>query len=300
MLTFLKCPAYFEFRYLETQVEEPKAVNLFLGSAVHKIAEMAYEQKIATGKLPPVDEMLAAHDEIWKTAADEVAEQFTGDLKTSELLSRKMVKTYLTDRAPFVDPIEVESEWYYEPPGKEYYIHGIVDILAAYKPPAPITLTVGKKTLQEADLLQIFKNEPDNPVIQTATDEGIIHHQQTDTIRLRRVHDIKTVGRTPSMEPVGQGYSISPDYEFQLAWYASMLTEGKHGLAVCLDYITKTATPKCLEAASTISKHRCGALMKTIDLIHAAVGTGLFYPNRMSKFCGQGCDFWDKCHQKHG
>jgi len=271
-----------------------------MGSAVHKICEMAYECKIKTGKLPPVEEMLAAHDELWKTAADEVAEQFVGDLKTSELLSRKMVKTYLTDRAPLVDPIEVEVEYYYEPPKKEYYIHGIVDILAAFKPPTPITLVDGKKTLQESDLLQIFKNEPDNPIIQTATDEGIIYYQPTDSIRLRRVHDIKTVGRTPSMEPVGQGYSISPDYEFQLAFYAAMLTEGKHGIAVCLDYITKTATPKCLEAATTISKPRCNALMKTIDLIHSAIGTGLFYPNRTSKFCGTGCEHWVHCHDKHG
>ena len=300
MLTFLKCPAYFEFRYLETQTEEPKAVNLFLGSAVHKIAEMAYEQKIKTGNLPPVDEMLAAHEELWRNASDEVAEQFTGDLKNSEILSAKMVRTYLTERAPLIDPLEVESEWYYEPPGKDYYIHGIIDILAAYKPPVAITLETDDKIFQEADLLHIFKNEQGNPIIKTATDEGIIHHKLTDSIRYRRVHDIKTVGRTPGREPVGQGYQISPDYEFQLAWYAAMLTEGKHGIAVCLDYITKTATPKCLEAATVISKTRCGNLVNTIELIHQAIGTGLFYPNRMSKFCSLSCDFCGKCHQKHG
>ena len=300
MLTFLKCPAYFEFRYLETQTEEPKAVNLFLGSAVHKICEMAYEEKIKSGKLPPVELMLAAHEEIWKHASDEVAEQFTGDLAKFEMLSRKMIQTYLTDRAPYVDPIEVESEWYYEPPDKEYYIHGIIDIIAAVKSTKPIILKAGNKELAEKDLLHVFKQEPDNPLVKTAADKGIIYYKPTDSVRLRRVHDIKTVGRTPSRVPIGDGYSISPDYEFQLAWYGLMLTEGKHGIDVCLDYITKTAAPKCLEAADNVSKARCNSLLKTIDLIHTAVGTGIFYPNRMSKFCGHGCDFWQKCHEKHG
>ncbi len=302
MLTYMKCGAFYEFRYLSPQVEEMKPVNLFLGSVVHKIAEMAYEHKIQTGVLPHIDDLLAAHEEIWRDAGEEVVEDEVGDLLKSQQMSRKMLQVYLKDRAPNVDPIETEAEWYLEFPHKDFYIHGIIDLVAAYKPLAPITFTDTKGTAyDDKSLHHILTTEADSPLANEINESGFVYHGHSDEVRVKRIHDIKTIARTPAMDLMKPGnYQMSPDYEFQLAFYATMITEGRHDLSVCLDYITKQATPKVMEASSLIEAKRVPLMLNTIDLIHRSAETKLFYPNRASKFCGSNCEFWDACHEKHG
>ena len=105
--TFLDCSAKWWFRY-GLRLPEPKTSSLTLGTAVHEALAENFRQKIETKEDLPVAGVLAVfRDRLDQelTDIDLAEDEDTADLKAcGELL----VRTYMDQAAPVVEPAAVE------------------------------------------------------------------------------------------------------------------------------------------------------------------------------------------------
>jgi putative RecB family exonuclease len=67
--TYQKCPLQFFFRYVADLPPESVPASLVFGGAIHAALEHHYRRLFEGAEPPSVAEMLAAHDEAWKTDA---------------------------------------------------------------------------------------------------------------------------------------------------------------------------------------------------------------------------------------
>ena len=103
--------------------------------------------------------------------------------------------------------------------------------------------------------------------------------------------DIKSASRRPSW--------VSPDYAFQLATYRQ-ITPGASG-EVRIDSLVKTATPQVIQQRYTVSDADLRATRVLFPMVQAAMGSGMYCPNRQSLLCSQKhCSFWTHCEQEFG
>ena len=106
-----------------------------------------------------------------------------------------------------------------------------------------------------------------------------------------RLIDIKTASRRPSY--------VSADYAFQLATYRQ-ITPGASG-EVRVDSLVKTQTPQIVQQSYTVGEADLRATQVLFPLVHDAMASGIYCPNRQSLLCSQRhCSFWKSCEREFG
>jgi len=107
-----RCPRSWEFRYVKG-VKSPPAGALVEGRCYHKSLEVNFQQKINTLTDLPVDDCLDAFSTEWDKAISEVETVNWEDKEPGAIKNQghSLVKSYITQVAPVVQPILVE-EWY--------------------------------------------------------------------------------------------------------------------------------------------------------------------------------------------
>ena len=109
---WLRCPRQWEYRYVKG-LKIPPSGALVEGRCYHKSLEENFLHKIESYEDLPVDECLDAFSTEWsKALSEEESIDWEGknprDIKNE---GHKLVRKYITDQAPYVQPLEVE-EWY--------------------------------------------------------------------------------------------------------------------------------------------------------------------------------------------
>ncbi|MCW5978459.1 MAG: PD-(D/E)XK nuclease family protein [Bryobacteraceae bacterium] len=126
--TFLDCSAKWWFRY-GLHLPEPKTSSLSLGSALHRALEVNSREKLATGEDLETSGVVALFRDAW---LDQVPEtEFRGDEDPKALgrIGEELVRKYMDEAAPLVQPAAVELEVAGEIGGVQ--VCGRVDLLDA-------------------------------------------------------------------------------------------------------------------------------------------------------------------------
>lgn len=128
---FLNCPAQWFRGAVLRDYQKPSAAAE-AGSSLHKGAEVGYEEKIKTGRLPPLSVVTDAVNEEWKQRNEELDITYNKG-ETFENFQTELIgdiSTYYTKIMPETQPIAVEK--HYEPIKLEHPIFsnigGTIDI----------------------------------------------------------------------------------------------------------------------------------------------------------------------------
>ena len=147
---YSRCGYQFYMRYIKGIVLPP-GVSARKGSSVHAGAEHGYRTYIATGSLPPVDEVTdAARDEFVKLVNDEgvwLADDEVPDkneiLRTAQTEAIASAKSYRVNIAPTHHKVGLVEERLYADLGMGVPISGKPDVVADHK--MPDIKTAGKR-----------------------------------------------------------------------------------------------------------------------------------------------------------
>ena len=63
--TYKKCPAQFQFRYIDKVIKKEEGVEAFMGKRVHEALEYLYNEKLSF-KLPFFDHVIEKYYEVWE------------------------------------------------------------------------------------------------------------------------------------------------------------------------------------------------------------------------------------------
>ena len=107
--TFLDCSAKWWFRY-GLRLPEPKSASLALGSAVHEAIAENFRHKIETREDLDLFGVTALFRQSWARQTGETLFQPEEDPDQLRLLGEQLVRKYLEEAAPSVDPAGVEFE----------------------------------------------------------------------------------------------------------------------------------------------------------------------------------------------
>jgi putative RecB family exonuclease len=124
--TFLSCPAKWYFRYA-LGLTEPPTGTLVLGTAFHSVLAANFRQKIETKQELSAQELEESFGEAFAMAAKDA--EFREDEEPAVLIEtgRTLVRTYMADAAPWIDPQAVELP--VEGAIAGVRVQGIVDLL---------------------------------------------------------------------------------------------------------------------------------------------------------------------------
>jgi putative RecB family exonuclease len=124
---FLRCPAQYQFRYIDGLILPPKAAFL-RGRAVHKGQEVNYRQKIETKQDLPVADVLDAVSTEFDVQAPETEwapDENPGKVKDETI---SLAGLYHQEIAPTVQPAFVEEEVFVEI-GPDLNLKGFIDVV---------------------------------------------------------------------------------------------------------------------------------------------------------------------------
>ena len=124
--TFLSCPAKWYFRYA-LGLAEPPTGTLALGTAFHSVLAANFRQKIETKQDLPAQALEESFGEAFAMAAEDA--EFREDEEPATLIEtgRVLVRRYMADAAPWIQPKAVELP--VEGLIAGVRVHGIVDLL---------------------------------------------------------------------------------------------------------------------------------------------------------------------------
>jgi CRISPR/Cas system-associated exonuclease Cas4 (RecB family) len=107
--TFLDCSAKWWFRY-GLRLPEPKTSSLALGSAVHETLAENFRQKIDTREDLDIFGLAALFRQSWARQKEEAVFDPDEDADQLWLLGEQIVRKYVEEAAPSIDPAGVEFE----------------------------------------------------------------------------------------------------------------------------------------------------------------------------------------------
>lgn len=129
---FLECPEKWRQRYI-VRKKEPVGFWLFRGSVNHRSVDWALKEKMTTGVLPGIGDVLEAFDSVW---SDELERQggedailwddATPDSVKDE--TARLVGVYHMQVSPTLNPIALEQKFVLETPGIPIPTIGYIDI----------------------------------------------------------------------------------------------------------------------------------------------------------------------------
>ena len=124
--TFLSCSAKWYFRYA-LGLAEPPTGALALGAAFHSVLAANFRQKIETKQDLPAQGLEESFGEAFAMAAEDA--EFRDDEEPATLIEtgRALVRRYMADAAPWIQPQAVELP--VEGVIAGVRVHGIVDLL---------------------------------------------------------------------------------------------------------------------------------------------------------------------------
>jgi hypothetical protein len=107
--TFLDCSAKWWCRY-GLRLPEPKTSTMALGSALHEALADNFRQKIETRENLDVCGVTALFRQSWSRQIEETALQPEEDLRQLRFVGEQLVRKYMEEAAPSIDPAGVEFE----------------------------------------------------------------------------------------------------------------------------------------------------------------------------------------------
>jgi hypothetical protein len=109
---FLRCPAQYEFRYING-LKRPPGAALLLGKSWHAVVEKNYVQKMITKEDLPLEEMCDSFSDIIEGSAEEEEFVFFEDESIDSLkdLGIRVTSIHHQAIAPKVSPLLVEQEF---------------------------------------------------------------------------------------------------------------------------------------------------------------------------------------------
>lgn len=127
---FMRCPVSYYARYI-LGVKSPPSASMVLGSACHKGFEKNFAAKAVSFRDLPTDAVLDIFRDYWREASKEAVFSAEKDEHPDEMMEDglSMVKKYMEEVAPSIQPIAVEKKFLIKLPGVRRKILGFIDLI---------------------------------------------------------------------------------------------------------------------------------------------------------------------------
>lgn len=258
---FTKCPMQFKFRYVDGLKRAPAGVQMTIGSAVHKGAEVTFKHKMKFNELlTPEDQNDATRDALidaWDGDEEKdidpveltAEEKAIGKAKTKDKaidIAVALSDLHAKELAPTIMPYTVEEKFRLEIDGAKYDLLGYLDVTERHD-------------LGDGEVLKL--------------------------------RDLKTKGKSPSKGEADE------TLQFSIYALAMFTMHGKLPDAIVMDCLVKTKTPKLVQQHTTRTKPQMIQLLQRIRITLEAIETGVFPPTDPTNWwCGdKWCGYWSDC-----
>lgn len=155
VLTYMRCPMQFYWRYIRGVVVPPKA-RMVEGTAVHHALEIGHRMHKKTGKPAPLDVFLDAHSDAWKSGKKKIEKWEDGETaKDIEGRAQIFLTEYHDEYVPKIRPVGIERRFWIVVGPSEIPVVGFIDLVDEEEENKPTIVdhkVVSKsKTQPEAD-----------------------------------------------------------------------------------------------------------------------------------------------------
>ena len=128
--TYKKCPAQFQFRYIDKLIKKEEGIEAFMGKRVHEALEYLYNEKLSF-KLPFFDQVIEKYYDLWEENwHDKIAIVRRENSKNFYFdLGQKCIAAFYRNYTPFDDHVigtEVEFVFSLDS-SDDYILKGIAD-----------------------------------------------------------------------------------------------------------------------------------------------------------------------------
>ncbi len=263
LLTYLKCPLHYYFRYIEGLKIPPRSA-MILGTSVHAALEHNFKQKIESKKDLKVNDLLDVYSTSFDLAKPETLwekDENPSEIKDSGI---DLVRAYHTGKDKKGEPMIFRE---FNPSTRKYEKRII-------KPLSP--------TIQPIMVEEPFEVKFENDV-------DYIFVGRMDLVDDKyRIRDTKTSAKSPTQDQV--------DTDLQMTAYSLgfRVKTGRVEKSLVMDYLVKNHFPKLMSVETKRTDDDIQRLLKILAQISGAIDKGVFYCSCNPIFCNaNNCGYWD-------
>ena len=124
---YLRCPKSYEWRYVKGAISPP-AIAMTEGSAIHKVLEMAHNEKRRSKQPAGLDAMLDAYHQYWQAEKSKCEYE---DETDEEIVRRdeQFIRLYHKDFVPKIIPVAVEHTLLFPFTRFDIPVKGVIDLI---------------------------------------------------------------------------------------------------------------------------------------------------------------------------